>query len=182
MLLYEVGSRRLPPMPEAYIGLGANVGDRLKNLRSAVSLIRSTITSPKAACTFSPLYESLPIGVTDQPLFLNAVLLTKTDLKPFELLDALQLIEHEIGRRPGRRWGPRHIDLDLLLYGEIEMNTTRLILPHPRLSERAFVLGPLTDLDTELNIPGETFAVGELLTKIDASVITCVQGPNWAMG
>ena len=120
--------------------------------------------------------------MTDQPLFLNAVLLTKTDLKPFELLDALQLIEHAIGRRPGRRWGPRHIDLDLLLYGEIEMNTTRLILPHPRLSERAFVLGPLTDLDTELNIPGETFAVGELLTKIDASVITCVQGPNWAMG
>ena len=175
----------------AYIALGANIGDRLANLRRAVDLLRSAdvpptpiipvpITSVIEVQRLSPLYESAPVGVTDQAAFLNAVLLAQTDLEPIALLDALQAIEHTIGRRPGRRWGPRPIDLDILTYDDQRIDTERLTVPHPRLTERGFVLQPLADLDPDRVLPGQTQSVRDLLADIDTSDLVLVSGPTWA--
>jgi 2-amino-4-hydroxy-6-hydroxymethyldihydropteridine diphosphokinase len=169
-----------------YIALGANIGDRLANLRRAIDLIGASdastapITSTIKILRLSPLYESAPVGVTDQPAFLNAVLLAQTDLESLPLLDALQAIEHTIGRRPGRRWGPRPIDLDILTYDDQRIDTERLTVPHPRLTERGFVLQPLADLDPGLILSGQEKPVSDLLAGIDTSDLVVVNGPTWA--
>ncbi len=173
-------------MANVYIALGANIGDRLANLRRAVSLLRAAdapatpIPSAIKVLRLSPLYESAPVGVTDQPPFLNAVLLAQTDLHPIALLDALQAIEHTIGRRSGPRWGPRPIDLDILTYDDQRIDTERLTVPPPRLTERGFVLQPLADLDPDYVLPGQTHPVRELLADIDTSDLVTVSAPTWA--
>ena len=167
-------------MANVYIALGANIGDRLANLRRAVHLLRSGDTPTTSVQRLSPLYESAPVGVTDQPAFLNAVLLAETDLDPTALLDALQAIEHTIGRRPGRRWGPRPIDLDILTYDNQRIDTDRLTVPHPRLTERGFVLRPLADLAPDHVLPGQTQSVRDLLAAIDTSDLVSVSGSTWA--
>jgi 2-amino-4-hydroxy-6-hydroxymethyldihydropteridine diphosphokinase len=137
----------------AYVGLGANLDDPAEQLRRALDeLTRLPGTRLTAR---SPLYKSPPLGPPDQPDYINAVAALDTTLAPLELLGALQTIEQRHGRRhDGTRWGPRSLDLDILLYGELVLDTPDLVLPHPGLHERAFVLYPLMDIAPELVIPG----------------------------
>ena len=162
--------------PTAYIGLGANIGNRLANLRMALRLLAPMC--PVEAV--SSLYETAPVGVTDQPPFYNAVCRVVTGLDPHGLLRLLKRIEHEMGRRPGPRWGPRPIDLDILLYRDRAMQTPDLTLPHPGLPERAFVLVPLAELAPDLRHPTLDTAVNELLAGLDQSGVKRILGPAWA--
>jgi len=137
----------------AYVGLGANLGDREAMLRSALAQLRA---EPDMRVTaVSEFRDTTPVGLLDQPRFLNAAAAVETDLAARELLDRLLGIERSLGRtREGPRFGPRAIDLDLLLYGEEEIDEPGLHVPHPRLHERLFALEPLEDLDPDLVVPG----------------------------
>ena len=137
----------------SYIGLGSNLGDREGFLRRALELLR---VEPEIDVTaVSSVRETDPVGLVDQPRFLNAVARVETDLAPRELLDRMLAAERELGRRrDGPRFGPRTIDLDLLLYGDEQIEEPGLEIPHPRLAERRFVLEPLAELDAALEVPG----------------------------
>jgi len=131
----------------AYVGLGANLGDRERMIRLAAEAIGGR--------RLSTIRETEPWGLVDQPPFLNAVAELETELPPRALLDRLLEVEQELGRvRDGPRWGPRTIDLDLLVQGDLVIDEPGLTLPHPRLAERRFVLEPLAELAPELEIPG----------------------------
>jgi 2-amino-4-hydroxy-6-hydroxymethyldihydropteridine diphosphokinase len=136
----------------AYIGLGSNLADPQAQLAKAVEALR---TLPQSRLTaFSRLYRSRPMGPADQPDYINAVAMLDTRLKAEALLDALQAIETTQGRVRGpQRWGPRTLDLDLLLYGAEVIDSERLQVPHPGLAERNFVLYPLADIAPELVLP-----------------------------
>jgi len=139
-------SRRDPVT--AYLSLGSNLGDRLGRLREAIARLREL--DGTSVERVSSVYESEPVGVTEQPRFLNLALQIKTTLEPLELLRAAKRIERELGRRPGPRWGPRPIDIDLLLYGDEAVETPELTLPHPEMMKRAFVLVPLGEIAPDL--------------------------------
>lgn len=146
----------------AYIGLGSNLQQPIQQINQALQLLKDI---PRThLITASPLYRSEPLGPADQPDYINAVAALATGLSPLELLDALQAIERQQGRvREGERWGPRTLDLDLLLYGDLQIHNERLTVPHPGLGERNFVLYPLYDIAGEdLRIPGLD-ALGHLL-------------------
>ena len=135
-------------MTIAYVGLGSNLGDRECLIREAAELI--------GAVRLSTLIETEPWGYGDQPLFLNAVAELETLLTARQLLDHLLDVERRLGReRIGPRWGPRTIDLDLLLYGDKTIDEPGLVVPHPRLTGRDFVLRPLAELVPTLKIPGD---------------------------
>lgn len=148
----------------SYIGLGSNLGDREAFLRRALELLRA---EPEIDVTaVSSVRETDPVGLVDQPRFLNAVARIETDLRPPELLDRMLAAERELGRRrDGPRFGPRTIDLDLLMYGDEEIDEPGLIVPHPRLAERRFVLEPLHELDPGLVVPGRG-RVSDLLSAL----------------
>jgi len=132
----------------AYVGLGSNLGDRETNIRDAAGLVGAT--------RLSAIVETEPWGYKDQPLFLNAVAELDTDLGPRPLLGRLLEVEQQLGRvRTGQRYGPRTIDLDLLLFGDVRLAEPGLEIPHPRLHERLFVLEPLAELVPDLKIPGK---------------------------
>ena len=139
----------------AYLGLGSNVGDRVSQLRRAIEDLRAHGVEVEAV---SSLYETEPVGeILDQPDFLNAAVRIRTPLEPEPLLEVCKAIEAEHGRAfGGPRHGPRPIDIDLLLLGDIEMSTDRLTLPHPEVTSRRFVLLPLLELDPELRLPDGT--------------------------
>ena len=139
-------------MTLAYVGLGANIGPREITLLRAVDLLAETEGVEVRAV--SQLRETEPVGVVDQPLFLNGAVVLNTSLSPRELLDRLLEIERELGRVRDVRWGPRVVDLDLLVYGDLQIDEPGLRVPHPRLHERRFALEPLTELDLELDVPG----------------------------
>jgi 2-amino-4-hydroxy-6-hydroxymethyldihydropteridine diphosphokinase len=138
-----------------YLGLGSNVGDREAHLHAAVSALRAHGVEVEA---ISSLYETEPVGeIVDQPDFLNAVVRIRTVLEPGELLDLCKAIEVEQGRMlGGQRHGPRSLDVDLLLLGDLELETDRLTLPHPQVTSRRFVLEPLLELDPDLELPDGT--------------------------
>jgi 2-amino-4-hydroxy-6-hydroxymethyldihydropteridine diphosphokinase len=137
----------------AYVGLGANLGDRDSSLRRALELLAADPALELVAV--SAFRETDPVGVLEQPRFLNAVAAVETALPPRGLLDRLLAIEAELGRsRTGERFGPRTIDLDLLLHGEAVVDEPGLAVPHPRLHERRFALEPLAELDPHLVVPG----------------------------
>jgi 2-amino-4-hydroxy-6-hydroxymethyldihydropteridine diphosphokinase len=143
----------------AYIGLGSNLGDREQSIRRAAELI--------GARRVSTIRETEPWGIEDQPFFLNAVAEVETDLPPRRLLDRLLEVERKLGRtRDGARFGPRTIDLDLLLYGDETIDEAGLQVPHPRLHERRFVLEPLAELEPSLVVPGRG-PVSALLAALD---------------
>jgi 2-amino-4-hydroxy-6-hydroxymethyldihydropteridine diphosphokinase len=140
-------------MPRAYVGLGANLGPREETLERAARLLAETPGVELIAV--SSFRDTDPVGVVDQQRFLNGAAAIETRLSPRELLDVLLAIERSLGRvRDGTRWGPRTIDLDLLLYGDDVVDEPGLRVPHPRLRERRFVLEPLAELDPELTVPG----------------------------
>jgi 2-amino-4-hydroxy-6-hydroxymethyldihydropteridine diphosphokinase len=150
-----------------YLALGSNLGDRAANLRSAVESLPPAVI-PNAA---SRVYETPPWGYTNQPAFLNQVIRAETLFEPASLLEYLKQLEAQLGRTTTFRNGPRVIDLDILLYDQIIYDSPSLTLPHPRLSERAFVLVPLVDLAPDLLHPIEGISMRQLLSKIDASEI-----------
>jgi 2-amino-4-hydroxy-6-hydroxymethyldihydropteridine diphosphokinase len=145
----------------AYVGLGANLGDREATIRRAAGLIGAT--------RVSPIVETEPWGYADQPMFLNAVAEVETELSARALLELLLDVERRLGReRTGPRYGPRAIDLDLLLYGDERISEPGLEVPHPRLLERLFVLEPLAALVPARKIPGNG-TVSEALAGIQST-------------
>ncbi len=152
-------------MARAYVGLGANLGAREETIARAVELLGATPGVEVVAV--STLRETAPVGPVAQPDFLNGAAALETSLPPCELLETLLAIERRLGRvRDGTRWGPRAIDLDLLLYGEEVVEEPGLRVPHPRLHERRFALEPLAELDPGLRIPGRG-RVADALAELD---------------
>ncbi|MFW6184076.1 MAG: GTP cyclohydrolase MptA [Chloroflexota bacterium] len=146
-----------------YIALGANLGDRRANLIDALSQLRHKVEIEQ----LSGIYETPPVYITDQPRFLNAVLKGTTSLTPRELLRFVKSIERRMGRHRTVRYGPRPIDLDILLYGDQTVDEPDLIIPHPRMLERGFVLIPLADLAPDLRLPGTDEPVAKLAHRPD---------------
>jgi 2-amino-4-hydroxy-6-hydroxymethyldihydropteridine diphosphokinase len=140
-------------MPLVYIGLGSNLGDREATIHRALELLGADDDIEVTAV--SSLVETDPLGYENQPRFLNGAAALRTELPAGELLERMFAVERELGRtRTGPRFGPRTIDLDLLLYGQESIDEPGLRIPHPRLAERRFVLEPLAELDRDLEVPG----------------------------
>jgi 2-amino-4-hydroxy-6-hydroxymethyldihydropteridine diphosphokinase len=167
------------PARQGYLGLGSNVGKREENLRAAVDALGEHGVAVEGA---SSLYETEPVGeILDQPDFLNAAIRIRTELEPAELLDVCKAIEVELGRMfGGPRHGPRPIDIDLLLLGEVELETERLRLPHREVTSRRFVLAPLLELDPELALPDGTRLEDALAALDPGQRAEVVGGPGWS--
>lgn len=114
----------------------------------------------------SSLYDTAPVGDADQPRFLNLVCSGETMLSPLDLLEFVKLLETKVGRQPSRRWGPRAIDIDILLYGNTVVRLPNLTIPHPRMCERVFVLAPLAELAPDLVVPGQTATTATILASL----------------
>jgi 2-amino-4-hydroxy-6-hydroxymethyldihydropteridine diphosphokinase len=158
----------MTPSVPVFLALGTNLGEREANLAQA----RKEISSVSSIQKESSIYETPPWGVIDQPAFLNQVLAAETSLSPVELLAAVKEIEAKMGRVPSVRYGPRLIDIDILLYGNTVLNTPTLTLPHPRMAERAFVLVPLLEIVPDQVSPVSGERLVALLTGLDQSGIT----------
>lgn len=163
---------------EAYIALGSNMGNREQLLLAAIGLLDA---HPKIAISkVSGMYETDPVGYTDQPPFLNMALALRTTLSPLLLLRQLLEFEQQLGRVRQIRWGPRTIDLDLLLYDNVRMDQEELTLPHPRMMERAFVLVPLHDvLDQSHRLQAEVSAESKAALLDGKEGITLWKTINW---
>jgi 2-amino-4-hydroxy-6-hydroxymethyldihydropteridine diphosphokinase len=154
----------------AYIGIGSNLDDPERQVRRAIDALASIPQTRFVRA--SRLFRTAPWGRIDQPAFVNAAAEIATTLEPRELLDALLEIERAQGRhRDGTRWGPRTLDLDVLLYGDRVIDEPGLAIPHPHLAERAFVLLPLVDLDAALHVPGKG-RISELLRAVDTNGVS----------
>ena len=159
-------------MTVTYIGLGSNLGDSQQILTEAVHKLASL-----GVVQVSKLYQSPPMGPQDQPNYLNAAVQLITDLAPLALLDELQRFEQESGRVRLRHWGERTLDLDLLIYGDEQIQSERLTVPHVGVLERDFVLRPLLDLDENLYIKGQQLKDLPILQNPD---LTVLDAGNWA--
>ncbi len=155
-----------------YLGLGTNLGSRLENLEAARAAMPPQVTILRA----SRVYETPPWGYVDQPSFLNQVVEAQTRLSPRQLLIHLKSIEGHLGRVPTFQYGPRLIDIDILFYGSQVLNLDGLIIPHPRLAERAFVLAPLAELAPGLVHPHSGQTIRQLLAQIDTSGVEVFHG------
>lgn len=150
----------------AFIGMGTNLGDQRAYLRAALDAMDAWPHSAVTAC--SPLYRTAPVGYADQDWFLNRVARIRTALEPETLLTALQEVERSQGReRTGPRFGPRTLDLDILLFDDRILDIEALAIPHPRMDKRRFVLQPLCDIDATVRHPALGVPVGELLARLD---------------
>ena len=150
------------------LALGSNLGDRLDSLRQAI-----TALSPYVEITaISLVYETEPLYVTDQPAFLNAVIIGTTKLEPLALLWTAKDIESEIGRTPTYRYGPRVIDIDIIFYGDKIVDTPELSIPHRRMAERDFVLHPLNDIVPEWKHPINGLTVAEMCALLPSCSVT----------
>ncbi len=150
-------------MAVVYLALGSNLGDRRANLHAAITALPPAVT----VLAQSAIYETPPWGVTEQPPFLNMALRGETCLSPQALLKALKRLERRLGRLPSVRYGPRLIDIDILFYETLVLSSPDLILPHPRLHERAFVLVPLADIAADFVHPRLNQTVRALLATVD---------------
>jgi 2-amino-4-hydroxy-6-hydroxymethyldihydropteridine diphosphokinase len=144
-----------------FLGVGTNLGNRMSNLETAQKAISAFVTIEKV----SKVYKTAPWGMLDQPDFLNQVWEASTSLNPVELLQRIQQLEIDLGRKPSVLYGPRLIDIDILLFSNLILKSADLVIPHPHISERAFVLAPLADLEPDLIIPGLKHTVKELLSS-----------------
>jgi 2-amino-4-hydroxy-6-hydroxymethyldihydropteridine diphosphokinase len=155
-----------------YLALGTNLGDRLANLAT----LQNALPPQVRVLAASPVYETPPWGYLDQPAFLNQVLEAETELSPQELLDTLKRLEVEMGRQSTIRYGPRLIDVDILFYDNLVLESDRLVIPHPRLDERAFVLVPMADLAPGFIHPVSGESIEQLLDKVDRGGIVRLIG------
>jgi 2-amino-4-hydroxy-6-hydroxymethyldihydropteridine diphosphokinase len=149
-------------MPIVYIGIGSNLGDRQGNCLKAIELLE---TEGVKALQRSSIYETEPWGLKDQPRFINMAIEVETDLTPRQLLSLLRKIENGMGRIRTMKWGPRTIDLDILLYGDMVVREADLEIPHPLMHEREFVLEPLSEIAPQNIHPVLRRTVGELLEE-----------------
>ena len=149
---------------DATLGLGSNLGDRVRNIDEAIA--RLTADGKVRIALRSRFYRTAPWGVTDQDWFANACIAIKTDLSPRELLRHCQAVEDAMGRVRTRRWGPRNIDVDILTFGDVKVDEPDLVIPHPLIAERAFVLIPLKDVAPDLKINGAS--LDAMLSKLNA--------------
>ncbi len=148
----------------AYLGIGSNLGDKIEQCRKAITEILAI--HGHRLLTQSSFYKTQPMGYLAQDWFINGVIHIETDLEPLELLRKLKEIESKMGRKETVRWGPRAIDLDLLLYDDLVMKTEELEIPHPRLKDRQFVLIPLVEISPNLIHPSLKKTMRELLSEI----------------
>jgi 2-amino-4-hydroxy-6-hydroxymethyldihydropteridine diphosphokinase len=159
-----------------YLGLGSNLGDRRANLSAAVRAMAPDVRVRRG----SRVYETEPWGYVEQAAFFNQVIEAETELDPLTLLRCVKAIEMRVGRKPSFRYGPREIDIDILLYGERVIAEGDLHIPHERLAERAFMLVPLAELAAELPVAGRGETVAQLLARLDASGVNPVNEPDAA--
>jgi 2-amino-4-hydroxy-6-hydroxymethyldihydropteridine diphosphokinase len=150
-------------MPTVYIGIGSNLDNREENCKKAIKLL---LENGIQVVKISSMIETEPWGIKEQPKFINIAVMIETGLEPKELLDLLKKIETEMGRLPNIRWGPRIIDLDILLYGSLVLNTPELKIPHPGISERIFVLKPLAEIAPNILHPVLKKSIKTLLDEI----------------
>jgi 2-amino-4-hydroxy-6-hydroxymethyldihydropteridine diphosphokinase len=150
-------------MAVVYLGIGSNLGDKGANCIESIRMLgnRGIVVRKESSC-----YETDPWGLEDQPAFINMVVEAETDLPPFELLGALKKIESEMGRKAGVRWGPRLIDLDILLYDDLIFSTDLLTIPHPHLHERRFALEPLAEIAPDVVHPVKLKTIAALLMEV----------------
>ena len=146
-----------------YLGLGSNLGDRRAHLLWAIEALRPFVTIEKV----SSVYDTAPLLVTDQPRFLNIACAGRTRLEPLTLLRALKAIEREAGRTEGPRYGPRPLDIDILLYDDLTLSLPELVIPHPSMQDRAFVLEPLAEIAPNVLHPTLGVPISELLNGVD---------------
>lgn len=149
-------------MNDVFLSIGTNIGEREENLKQAIQLLRQQVE----VVNVSAVYETAPVGYIDQPSFFNIAVHIKTDKTAEETLNICQSIENELGRVRDIRWGPRIIDLDILLFNEEQIETERLIVPHPRMYERAFVLVPLVEISESFE-SGQMTQAHDTLAKLD---------------
>lgn len=163
-------------MAEAFLGLGSNLGDSAENLREAVRRLGKALRIERV----SSIYRTEPVGLREQPFFLNAALKARTELEPRELLSYVSGIEDSMGRQRTVPSGPRTIDLDLLVYDDLLVDEPDLSLPHPRLVSRRFVLAPLAEIAPDLRPGSSTRTVGELLAALAGTEsVERILVPDW---
>ena len=162
-------------MHDAYLGVGGNLGDRLQNLTEAVRRLHATPGIRVASV--SSVYESTAVGMTAQPDFLNLVAHVTTDCSPAELLAHCLRIEGELGRVRRERWGPRTVDIDVLLYNDVVLSDPALTIPHPRMLERSFVLVPLAEIAPQVRVNGNSIAA--LAAQLDRAGLVKSGGLDW---
>ena len=162
---------------KAYLGLGSNIGDRLENLRGALYHLNN---APEILVQkVSPVYETIPVGGPQQPDYFNAAVEIDTNLEAENLLELCLSFEQKMGRIRGVHWGPRIIDMDILLYGELIINTERLKIPHHHMHERAFVLKPLADIAPDIMHPVLGLTVREMLAGVGDSGVRKIINGEW---
>jgi 2-amino-4-hydroxy-6-hydroxymethyldihydropteridine diphosphokinase len=152
-------------LTRVFIGLGSNIEPRFERLQSSIDHLREF----GERISSSPVYETAPVGELAQPDFLNAVIEVHTPLGPIDLFHHLKQIEKDLGRKDRPRWHEREIDLDLLFYGDLILESSKLIVPHPESAHRAFVLMPMADLDANFVHPLSNRSVADLLSEVDVS-------------
>lgn len=150
------------PTQSVLLSIGGNLGDRDASLKAAIQALGRFAH----VAAVSPFYESVPMYVDDQPAFVNAALVIETALGPDVLLDAVKRIENRLGRVPTVRFGPRCIDIDIVFYSDVVMDSERLTLPHPRLHERPFVLAPAADIAADWRDPRSGRTIGDMLAAL----------------
>jgi len=160
----------------AYLALGSNIDDRRENMRNAIKQIAGHASNRIVRA--SSIYSTKPVGVEDQPDFLNAVIAIETTLSPTELLLFCQDVEKKLGRKRTFKWGPRVIDIDILLYDDVAVQDENLFIPHPYMMERAFVLIPLAEIAPDLDLPGDIKAF-DAAGKINCDGIEIFEQGAW---
>jgi 2-amino-4-hydroxy-6-hydroxymethyldihydropteridine diphosphokinase len=171
--LPEVDEPDRPRIGSVYLSLGSNLGDRVRNLERALERLRAHLYME----AISSIYETQPVGVRDQPWFLNLVCVATTRLKPRALLEYVHEIEAALGRERGERFGPRTIDIDVLAYDDHVVDEPDLSLPHARMHERRFVLEPLAEIAPDWRHPVSGRSAGELLAELDDDEVRVVAAP-----
>ena len=164
-------------MPYAYIGFGSNVNDRLVHINQALQ--RLSGVESVLLMQVSSIYETQPVGYDEQNWFLNGVVAVETTLAPQHLLDSLKRVEEQVGRQNRIRWGPREIDLDLLIYDQLRINGPSLTIPHPEMHQRRFVLAPFAEIAPDTIHPNRQETIQTLLCQLtDEKVVQLVAPPT----